>query len=308
MRRDDQIETYIAAGKRNAEVIQLMHNWCAHARARRMGGVGMIEQMTGLPISHFSMECDHAPMGGIAAFDFGESSLDFYDRNCATCTVRKPVGLPNLSKLVREREEERRIAAARAQVEQAKAEQALKLRADARIALRRDLDAVSQALIDDLDAYDRKHDEVDRKRLSEAARLAPERIKKKLVDLLFDQANTSTYLAVVALEIAAQVEPCERRTVLLAQRLFRNHSETRTAPKILTANLRTMKDGEVIDLVPAAANLASPDRGYHLGGEGPRSSPKLLLAMWKERPEAVKAGIDKLLDCRTVTASQLVAD
>ncbi|MFC6776804.1 hypothetical protein [Methylobacterium gregans] len=305
MRRDDEIETYVAAGKRNAEVMMLMRNWCAHARAQRMGGVGMIEQMTGLPISHFSMQCDHAPAGGMAAFDFGDSALDFYDRNCATCVVRKPVGLPNLSRLVNEREEQRRIAAARFQIEQAQAAEALKLRSDARAALRKDLDAVNQAIIDDLDAYDREHDEVDRTRLSETARLAPERIHKKLVDLLFDQASASASLALVALDVAAQVEPKELRTLLLAQRVFRGHLETRLAHKILLVNLCVMKDGDITELVSAAAELASPDRSHFLGGEGPRSSPKLLLAMWKERPEAVRAGIDRLLDLKTTSSSQL---
>jgi hypothetical protein len=305
MRRDDQYEKAIAGGKRNAEVMELVHNWCAHARARRQGGVGMIEQMTGLPISHFSMECDHAPAGGIAAFDFGESALDFYDQNCATCSMRQPVGFPNLSKLVSERDEERRIAAAREKVEQGKAEQALKGRSEARAALRKNMDAVNQALIDDLDAYDRTRDAVDRKRLTEAARLAPDRINNRLVDLLFDEASASTLLALVALEVASHVAPNERRTLLLAQRLFRNQVETRIASKILVANLSEMKDGDVTDLVPAAANLASPDRRQFLGGDGPRSSPKLLLAMWKQRPKAVKAGIDRLLDTKTVGTSQL---
>lgn len=305
MRRDDEIETYVAAGKRNAEVMMLMRNWCAHARASRTGGVGMIEQMTGLPISHFSMECDHAPAGGMAAFDFGESALDFHDRNCVTCAVRKPVNLPNLSKLVNEREEKRRIAAARDQIKKAEAEQALKRRSDARTALRKNLDAVNQAMIDDLDAYDRENKEVDRKRLSEAARLAPERINKKLVDMFFEHSSVSTSLALVALEIAAQVEPQELRTLLLAQRLFRGRVATRLAPKILLANLSSIKNGDVTDLVSAAADLASPERSYLLGGEGSRASPKLLLAMWKERPEAVKAGIDKLLELKTVSSSQL---
>lgn len=306
MRRDDEIEAYVAAGKRNAEVMVLMRNWCAYARARRTGGVGMIEQMTGLPISHFSMECDHAPAGGMAAFDFGESVLDFYDRNCATCAIRKPVNLPNLSKLVNERDEKRRIAAARDQIKQAEAEQALKRRSDARSALRKDLDAVNQALIDDLDAYDRAHDEVDRRRLSEAARLAPERINKKLVDLLFDQASASTSLASVALDVAAQTQLNERRTLLLAQRLFRGHSEIHLAPKVLLSNLSAMNDGDVMEFVGAAADLASPDRGQFFSSEGPRSSPKLLLTMWKERPDAVRAGFDKLLDLKTVPTSQLV--
>lgn len=72
----------------------------------------MIEQMTGLPISHFSMECDHAPLDGMATFDFTEAVLDFYDRNCIACTIRKPVRLPNLTGLVSKRDEDRKAAVA----------------------------------------------------------------------------------------------------------------------------------------------------------------------------------------------------
>lgn len=305
MRSDDRIEKAIAAGRRNAEVMELVGKWCAHARAKRMGGVGMVEEMTGLPISHFSMECDHAPEGGMAAWDFGESALDFYDRNCAACTMRKPVGLPNLSKLVIERDEARKIAAAREQVEQARLTRALEERSQARQGLRKQLDAVNQALIDDLDAFDRKHEDVDRIRLIEAAKLAPDRIDKKLVEVLFSQSGEMTSLASVALEIAHSVVPNERRTVLLAQRLFRSGVGGRTAANVLIANLPTMNDGDVADLVPPAAELASPDRREFFGGHGPRSSPKLLLAMWKAKPDAVRAGIDRLLDRKSVSSSQL---
>lgn len=77
MRKDDRIEGYVAAGKRNAEAMDLMRNWCAHARTRRLGGVGMIEEMSGFPIGHFSMECDHAPEGGMSAYYFGDAALVF---------------------------------------------------------------------------------------------------------------------------------------------------------------------------------------------------------------------------------------
>ncbi|MEI9406968.1 hypothetical protein [Mesorhizobium argentiipisi] len=304
MRSDDRIEEAIAGGKRNAEVMELVGNWCAHARAKRMGGVGMIEQMTGLPISHFSMECDHAPGGGIAAWDFGESALDFYDRNCTSCTKRKPVGLPNLSKLVTERAQARKIAAGREQVELERLARELEERAQARQLLRKQVDAVNQSLIDDLDTFDRKHEDVDRKRLSEAAKLAPERIDRKLLDLLFNQSGATTSLALVALEVASHVVPNERRTVLLAQRLFSSGADGRTAANVLIANLETMNDGDLVDLVPAAAELACPDR-ERFGGAKPHSSPKLFLAMWKANPEAVHAGIGRLLDRKTVPSSQL---
>jgi hypothetical protein len=305
MRSNNDFKKAVAGGERNAEVMKLVRNWCAHARAKRFGGVGMVEQMTGLPIGHFAMECDNAPSGGIAAWDFGESALDFYDRNCISCTMRKPVGLPNLSKLVTERDEARKADAAHQRIQEEKFARALEERTQARQRLRKEVDAVNQSLIDDLDTFDREHRDVDRKRLIEAANLAPERIDKKLVDLLFDQSGATTSLALVALEVAYKVVPNERRTVLLAQRLFRSGVGKQAAEDTLIANLGTIKDEELVDLLPAAAELASPDREYVFGGAGPRSSPKLLLTMWKTKPEAVRAGIERLLDLKRVQSSQL---
>lgn len=305
MARDEQFTKAIEGGERNAEMLTLMKNWCAHARAKRFGGIGMVEQATGLPIGHFSMECDHAPMGGMASWDLGESMLDFYDRNCASCTLRTPVGFPNLSELVIERDQRRKAAAARERLEKDEIERAYKERAVARARVRKDVDAINQALVDDLDSFDREHCQVDRQRLVEAARMAPERIDPKLVDLLFEQAAATTSLALLTLEMGAAVVPGERRLLLLAQRLFRNGLGGDTAPAILIAHLDLLKDGDVTDLVPAAAELARPDHRMFGGDYESRIDPRLLIAMWDQRPEAVRAGIDRLLDGKTTNLSQL---
>lgn len=266
----------------------------------------MVEQMTGLPISHFSMECDHAPVGGMGCWDFGESALDFYDRACSTCKVRQPVGLPNLSKLITQRDEAQRIADARQQIERHDAEQASKQRSQARSLLRGYLDAVNQAFIDDLEAYDCNHEQIDRERLVEAARMAPERVDRRVIDLIFEQSITETLLAILALDIGAEVVPTERRTYLLAQRLFRSELGGETAAELITANLTNLADDDVVDLVSSAAKLASPDHSEFFGEADPRHDSRLLLAMWDEKSEAVGRGIDRLLELRTARDSQLV--
>lgn len=305
MRGKDEIERAVKAGKKNAEAMKLMHNWCSHASARRIGGIGMIEQSTGLPIGHFSMECDHAPAGGMACWDFGESALDFYDRNCIGCKARAPVGFPNLSKLVAERDEAKRIADARQNVEQDRAEQALAQRTNSRLALRPELDAVNQAIIDDLDAYDRNHENVDRHRVIEAARLAPDRLDPRIIDLVFCQASQSGLIALLALEIGAHVATKEKRTTLLAQRLFRDGLGRETAARILSANLAQIADPDLVELVPEAARFASPDHDHFFGGLQPPHDPKLLHTIWDVKPDAVRAGIDRILDQKTVRSSQL---
>jgi len=47
----EMMET-LAAGERNHENVKLIQNWCGNVRVERSGGIGMIEQMTGVPIGH----------------------------------------------------------------------------------------------------------------------------------------------------------------------------------------------------------------------------------------------------------------
>lgn len=306
MRDTERIDETIAAGKRNEEAMRLMRNWCAHARAKRIGGVGMIEQETGLPIGHFSMECDHAPTNGMATWNFGEAAVDFHDRNCVGCNSRKAVGFPNLSKLVAARDENRRIADARQRASQSEAAAALNERDVERLNLRRDLDAVNQAFIDDLTAFDAKPGDDDRQRLVEAARLAPDRFDRRVLDLLYGQSSKRNALALLALDVGMSVAPDEGRLVSLARRLFLEGESRDSAAQVLSANLSRLTDSEVTDLIPSAARLASPDRHDFWEGDRVIADSRLLLAMWESKSDAVKAGIEKLLDRRTVASSQLV--
>ncbi len=98
---DESIRHAIAGGERNAEGFTLVRNWCAHVRIERFGGRGMVEAVTGLPIGHHCLACDHAPASGMASWDIRDAALNFYDRNCHNCTLRKVVGVPQPGKLGR---------------------------------------------------------------------------------------------------------------------------------------------------------------------------------------------------------------
>lgn len=103
---DRDIQRTIKAGEKNRRTTELIHNWCRHAEVEKMGGTGLIEMQTGLPIGHHAMVCKHAPASGIAAWDLADAALDFHDRNCVVCKLRSPVRLPNLSELLGARERE----------------------------------------------------------------------------------------------------------------------------------------------------------------------------------------------------------
>ena len=99
------ISDAVAVGEKNSRTAVLVRNWCAHVRVERLGeGRGLVEKMTGLPVGHQSLACPHAPASGIAAWDLADAAIDFHDRNCATCTRRKPVGIPSIAQLIATRD------------------------------------------------------------------------------------------------------------------------------------------------------------------------------------------------------------
>ena len=116
---EDHIQRAVEIGQKNQRTIELIRNWCANVSIKLGGGVGLVEIETGLPIGPRSLECPHAPAGGMAGMDLTFIAIDYYDRNCVDCKFRKPVRLPNLKSLVDERDAHR----ARQQEAQRRAEQ-----------------------------------------------------------------------------------------------------------------------------------------------------------------------------------------
>jgi hypothetical protein len=96
----DRIEDVIAIGERNAELISLALGWCKHPRAdRSMMGIGLVEEMTGLPISGGRLTCDYAENPPrFSGMQLEKSALVLYEQNCRGCQYRDPGGIvPNLS-------------------------------------------------------------------------------------------------------------------------------------------------------------------------------------------------------------------
>src|SRR3546814_2926737 len=107
---DPDIERAIQDGKRNQDAKHLIHNWCRHARVEKVGGTGIIEMRTGLPIGHHAMVCDFASASGMATWLLEESAVRFHDANCVGCTHRVPVALPKFVLLVAQRDDDRQAA------------------------------------------------------------------------------------------------------------------------------------------------------------------------------------------------------
>lgn len=114
----DEIDRATAIGIENAEVLALAANWCEHIGATRgpMGGVGIVEQTTGLPVGGGSLRCSYARAPTHFGMQLKFTAADFYEKNCIGCSHHKPTGrTPHLGiwadAVLAERDEQARKAA-----------------------------------------------------------------------------------------------------------------------------------------------------------------------------------------------------
>ena len=106
----DELESAVGIRRENQELIGLGKARRAHIRTDRSGwGVGIIEEMTGLPVTGGRFACDFARSpAGVSGMQLEVSALQFYEDNCVECPDHSPGGrIPNLrtwaEKLIDER-------------------------------------------------------------------------------------------------------------------------------------------------------------------------------------------------------------
>lgn len=284
MTSDRDLEAAAAMGRKNSRTLILAKNWCAHIRMTRFGGGGMIEQMTGDPIGHLGLECDHAGRDGMSCWDLADAAIDFYDRHCSVCTVRKPVGLPNLSELIGERD---RQAAERAREEQrleAEATAALAERQQQRDQLKSGLSTLSATIVDDIGDFDADRSEANFKRLTESARLAPEHFPQELIHYVLDLARVEEWFRPAALAMLRHVGASPRSLLDLARGTLSASADLASSILLDHASLLTPDDLHAV--VPRAADRANPDRSRSYGAS-PENQPALLLGLYQAHREGV---------------------
>jgi len=298
MNRDKDIEDAIAAGKKNAATMDLVKNWCAHVRVEKFGGTGLIEAQTGYPIGHHSLQCDHAPMGGAACWDLRDSALDFYDSNCINCSHRKPVGLPNMSQLVAERDQ----AQARRDAEAKEAERREAVQAEARNEerqkLRATLSPVAATILDDIAAFDRDHSRENLNRLTESARLAPEHYSDNLLAYVFDLAETEGWFVEAGIAILHSLNADKNRLARLAVNAVKYPLAYDKAVEILTAHSSQLQSSDVTSLLIRAVEKASPNDEHFIGLSRPKPDTAFLRLLWEQFPDEVVVELESLLSSR----------
>ena len=178
---DDQIEDAMAIGRENERLISLGKAWCTHIRTDRSElGVGLVEEMTGLPIT-----------GGRTGMRLEVSAPEFYEDNCRGCTYRAPGGrVPNLSTwaepLLAKRAEQERAEA----VAQRAALTERQQRADHRTFIAASLPASGQEIVRLINRIDLEPSDSDaHESIRELAHLAPDAFADEIKEMLYASAR-----------------------------------------------------------------------------------------------------------------------
>ena len=295
---DRRFAEAVEIGEKNQRTAALVRNWCANARIEKHGGVGIVEQMTGLPIGHHAIACDYAAPGStIAAWDLVDAALDFYGRNCVGCAHRKPVTLPNLSSLVAERDAANKSKAAKNTAEDLERAAALQQRQAARVALRAQLPPASQSLVDLLDAMDTDPTSTAGEELAAAANLAPDAFTPDLVEFLFGLVEENEFWATeTALVVLDKLGVQPERLANGALRSLGRYGGVKSA-EVLLGHLDHARADLVGRAVPMLIHHAEPADLPYLGG-GPHADPRFLLAVHKAFPTEVERVVADLLEAK----------
>jgi hypothetical protein len=298
MKTQKNIEQAIAMGGSAQRTIELVLNWCAHVRVQKVGGMGLIERQTGLPIGPHSLTCPHASAPGIAAADLGAVALDFHDRNCAGCSNRKPVRLPNLSILLAKRAADR--AAEAAETAHREAEHAAKLSARnaARQILRANLEPPSSDVVDQIEELDRSRNLTHADRLLKTAELAPEVFTPTLLNYAFGLLESrEIWFDGAGLRLLKALKADPVRLTRCALLCLSRHSAIETAAVILLGNLQLVDKALIAGAIPALIWLASQRSTLMLGdGDRRRRITAPLLRLYKVFPKVTESAIAGLLD------------
>lgn len=295
MGTDRSIQRAIEGGQRNANGFTLVKNWCAHVRIERSGGIGMVEQATGLPIGHHGLACDHAPAGGMMCWDIRDAALDFYDRYCHDCTLRKAVGVPNMGSWVAERDAEvaKRQTAKDAEAHEIAAR--LGARREERTALRAGLPPIAADVVDQIEELDLYRTPELTSRLAETARLAPEAFPPTVVEHVFGLLEACEHwFAEAGLQVLAALSADPRRLARCAMVCLQRWSATRTAASVLFARLPVADVALIPAVLPAVIRMASPTRETFGSHQPPRIAT--LVRLNATFPREVAAALATLLN------------
>jgi hypothetical protein len=295
--RRDGIEKGIERGEANKEVIELAQNWCAHLRFEVFGGIGLVEEQTGLPIGSRRIVCPHASAAGMAAMDLSLVAIDFYDRNCKDCRRRLPVRLPNLIQLIGDRdralERQREMADSAIRAENEALEQRCSARTMLIVARQ---DGLVSGIVDLLNRFDRSPTEENASILVETAFAAETYFDNEVQGCLFELADVGGEIRTCgALRALDRIATDKGRLCSAALRALARGEATSLAGALVAKHLDEPLDDLLDAALPALISLAGPLREEYGTYKDPNAEPAGLLAAFRLARSRVDSALRKCL-------------
>lgn len=299
MRSDRDIRRAMEWGERNQRSAELIRNWCAHVRIARMGGRGLVEDMTGLPIGHATLECEFAETPGPwMTANWDEAAVQFYDRHCATCPHREPVGFPNISQLVARRDKARSRRAEAERKREDDAADRLAARRRERSALREKISGLGGTVVDQLDELDSTHSADVGVTIAKMAELASDAFDEELVEYLFTLLERDEdWATAAALETLDHLGAQRPRLVRAAMTALARHSARDIAASLVEQDAALATPDLVDGALPALIQMAQPMRGPFQYDRIIVRGP--LISLYRALPAPVEIGIGRLLGSRS---------
>ena len=295
-------------GQENKKVWELLQNWCRHISLENwgIGGIGLVEQMTGLPIGHKYLKCPYAKQPGMATAVLDHAALDFYDRNCNGCQEREPVGMPNIISLVEKREEARRDREAEAKEREQKHARALEARQAKRATLQLRMDNAEKQLLECIEIFDRSPTERNAKLLVEAFKVGRPSSSSPLVTALVDlAASLEPYRTTAALEALESLEPDEPRLLDVCVGAVARIIEPERAVRLMTRSMGTARGEQIRPAIPTLVHMAAPIRYAGLGR--PKRVEAPLILVYNAFPDEVMSVLRSMLATSEKTARMSAA-
>ena len=290
---DDDVRRAIELGERNQEALTLASNWCAHLQVESWGGIGLLEQSTGLPIGSRYFRCKYAIDDGYRYTELHDAALHFYDQNCEGCGERQPVRLPNLIALVERRDAERTRRKRARDEAQKKAQLALAQRDSRRQRLRAEVGPTTAGLIDLIGEFDENPTPENGKRLVGAATASPDHFLGPVVDLLYDLLAAGDEVhAESALLVLDRVETDRPRLSRAALLAVAEGVAVTVAAGLGTRDLGEASSDDVSAALPGLIHLAGCERPWP---SATNSDPGPLRRVAVRHPQLVEQKLAELL-------------
>lgn len=296
---DKSIISAIEAGEKNLKTMELLANWCSHAKVSRSPGRGLIEQQTGLPIGHMGAYCKYSSSESIQTWLLEDAVFVFYQKNCKNCTYRNAVKLPNIMEFIVKRENDIKARDDKIAEQKRLREQAKSKRLEERSILKLSLSNDEINTLNLLDELDNEHIKQDDPRLEELANLAPEVFTRTIIDHLLNSILTtnlpySTHAARALLK--ASLQPLERLSV--AKFLLNSHIKNDLVIQTILDNNELLISEEFSLILYKFASMAIKDNPATepLFNERRKLDLQPIQFLYSKRKDDIKIAIKDLIN------------